>query len=109
MRRDIEEMTRELEANLDQLDADDRRALAEPLGRLTLTASAAAPLTGSAAAVPRSLTRAPLAWAMGAIVAWIVLFTAGVSIPAAPYIALLDHMSEERRGCLAPTRPKRLT
>ncbi|HJT33154.1 MAG TPA: hypothetical protein VJ783_14015, partial [Pirellulales bacterium] len=92
VRRDIEEMTRELEANLDQLDADERQALAEPLGRLTLTASTAAPLTGSApaAAVPPPLTRAPLAWAMAAIVGWIVLFAVGVSIPSAPYISLLD-------------------
>lgn len=103
VRRDIEEMTRELEANLDQLDADDRHALAEPLGRLTLTASAAAPLTGSApaAAGPRPLNRAPLAWAMAAIVGWIVLFAVGVSIPSAPYISLLDQMTTAQTSFLA--------
>lgn len=95
VRRDIEEMTRELEANLVKLDADDRQALAEPLGRLTLTAAAAVPLTGSspAPAVPRALVRAPLAWAMAAIIGWMVLFAVGVSIPSGPYISLLDQMT----------------
>lgn len=95
VRRDIEEMTRELEANLDQLDADERQALAEPLGRLTLAAASAAPRTGSSPALAArgAAVAKPLAWAMAAIVGWIVLFAAGVSIPSAPYISLLDQMT----------------
>lgn len=102
VRRDIEEMTRELEANLVKLDADDRQALAEPLGRQTITASGAAPLTGSApaAALQRAVVRAPLAWAMAAIVGWIVLFATGVSIPSAPYITMLDQMTTAQTSFL---------
>lgn len=101
VRRDIEEMRRELQANLGNLEPDDHLALAEPLGQLAAAAATASAPRSPAVISPMTTSMAALVWSMAAISAWIVLFAAGVSIPAAPYITLLDHMAEGKTSTLA--------